>query len=112
MLHAPLILSFFAKNNAILSVLLSTILTGAMHGVNLMLICMLPEHFKKYGKVSLVSGILNSCTYVGSAVSTYGFAVFSEKFGWESTIFLWAVVALGGVIICLSLSKRWSNFKS
>ncbi len=108
---SALVLSIFAKNNAVLSVLLSTVLTGAMHGVNLMLICMLPEHFKRYGKVSLVSGILNSCTYVGSAISTYGLAVFSETFGWESTISLWAVIAFGGVIICLTLSKKWKKFK-
>lgn len=104
------VLMFCSGNSAFLSVLLSAVLTGAMHGVNLMLICIVPKHFKKYGKVSLISGILNSCTYVGSALSTYGMAVFSEHFGWHKTIMLWAFIALGGTVICLGAAKSWKKF--
>ena len=78
---SALALFFLTGKNATLSVLFSALLTGCMHGVNVILICMIPPFFKKYGNVSTVSGVLNSCTYVGSAVSTYGIAFLSEKIG-------------------------------
>lgn len=96
--------------SAALTVALSAVLCGCMHGVNLMLICMLPPYFRRYGKVSFVSGFLNSCTYVGSAASTYGIAVFSESFGWTATIFLWSAIALAGGLTCLTLVKKWRSF--
>ena len=86
--------------NAILSVILSAIITGAMHGVNLMLITMLPPYFAKYGKVSFVSGILNSCTYIGSALSTYGVAVQADNIGWNITLLSWGIAAAAGTAFC------------
>lgn len=56
--------------SAVSSVVLLAILSGSMHGINLMLVCIVPAFFEKSGKVSTVSGIINSCTYIGSAVST------------------------------------------
>lgn len=94
-------------NSAALSVVLSALLTGCMHGVNLILICMIPVYFKKYGNVSTVSGILNSCTYVGSAASTYGVALLSEIYGWKFTLLIWTLIALAGTIACFSVSGAW-----
>lgn len=95
--------------SAISSVLLSALLTGCMHGVNLMLICMIPPFFKKDGNVSAVSGILNSCTYIGSAISTYGIALLSEMIGWRYTVFLWFVIAASGGILCLLCIPQWNK---
>ncbi len=94
------LLYFNASFNAIFSVTLSALITGAMHGVNLMLITMLPPYFAKYGKVSFVSGLLNSFTYVGSSVSTYGVALISDYFGWGMTTLSWGIVALAGTALC------------
>lgn len=100
----------FPNSNAAVSTILAALLTGSMHGVNMILVCMVPPYFKKYGRISFISGLLNSCTYVGSAISTYGIAKFSEVFGWNSTILLWAAIAFAGMTICLVISKRWRTF--
>jgi len=94
----------------VLSVSLMALLVGCMHGVNFVLICMVPPYFAGYGRVSLVSGILNSCTYVGSALSTYCIAVFSQLFGWQATIGLWAIIAALGMGICVALTRKWQRF--
>lgn len=96
-LFAPLSIGFLA------------ILSGCMHGVNLMLITMFPPYFAKYGSVSTASGVLNGCTYVGSAVSTYGVALLSEKFGWNFTLLSWFVIALLGTLICFFAMKPWNK---
>lgn len=109
---AALILRLFSGHTAVVSVLFSAVLTGCMHGVNLILICMVPPYFKKYGNVSMVSGILNSSTYVGSAISTYGIALLSEHYGWNVTLLLWFMIAATGTVLCFSGISAWNRSHS
>ncbi len=96
-----LLLVLLNSSNAAVSVVLFALLTGSMHGVNLMLISTIPPCFKKYNAVSTASGVLNACTYVGSAVSTYGIAVISEGFGWQFTLWLWVGIAVLACALCV-----------
>ncbi len=95
--------------NVVFSVAFSAALTGSVNGVNLMLVCMIPQYFESRGCVSTVSGMLNFFTYVGSALATYGIAVLSETVGWSATIFIWFLAALVGTIICLLCIKPWNK---
>ena len=87
-------------SNAGLTVFFSALLTGCMHGVNMMLISMLPPYFKRFGLTGTASGVLNACSYMGSALFTYGVAAISETVGWKSTVLLWGVIALLGAVVC------------
>ena len=111
-LIAAALLAVFSGSNPLLSVLFLALLSGSMHGVNLMLTCMVPPHFAKFGRTALVSGALNSCTYVGAALSTYGIALFSQRFGWSGTILLWAGIALTGTLVCFLVSIPWRSFRT
>ena len=93
--------------NAAFSVFFSALLTGCMHGVNLIQICMIPPFFKKQGNVSTVSGVLNSCTYIVSATSTYGIAVLSDRIGWSSTLLIWVLLTFAGTLICIACARPW-----
>lgn len=89
-------------NRAVIpTVIMFALIVAAMHGINLILVCFLPNIYARSDSVSSLSGTLNFMTYVGSALSTYGFAVLSEKSGWNSTVRLWAAVAAAGFIICV-----------
>lgn len=102
-------LFLFTGQNAAFSVGFSALLTGCMHGVNLILICMIPPFFKKSGNVSTVSGMLNACTYIGSATSSYGIAVLSETLGWSFTLLTWLFIAVAGTVVCLLCARPWSK---
>lgn len=106
---SALALFLLSGQGAAFSVLFSAILTGCMHGVNFLLVSMIPPFFKKTGNVSTVSGILNSCTYVGSAVSTYGIALLAEHFSWNYTLFVWLLIGIAGTLLCLVSIKPWSK---
>ncbi len=106
---SAVVLCFVTGHNAVMSVVFSALLTGCMHGVNLMLICMIPQFFEKNGNVSTVSGVLNSCTYIGSALSTYVFADLSVRMGWTCTLLSWTVIAAVGTAICFICVKPWSK---
>lgn len=102
---AALGLVFCTGKSAALSVILSAVLDACMHGVNLIMTCMLPPILAKDGNISLISGTLNSCTYVGSAISIYGIAALTEGFGWGLTVLLWFLVAVAGTVLCLVCGK-------
>ena len=106
---SALLLMLLTGRNALGSVFFTALLTGCMHGVNLMLICMVPPFYKETGKVSLVSGTINACTYVGSAISTYGIALLTEKCGWNATVLVWFLIAAAGTAICFLCIPAWKK---
>ena len=108
---SSLLLPIFMGRSILITALLMAMFVGCMHGVNFMLISMAPRQFLRFGRVSLVSGTLNSCTYIGSALSTYGISFLSESMGWQVTSLVWAAIAALGAVLCLSASKRWEKFR-
>ncbi len=103
------ILGFVYDKSPIISVPLIAVIVACMHGANLILVCMVPAKYNKYGNVSFISGLLNSCTYIGSAISTYAIAVYSDNFGWRATVFLWVGIAALGAAICAIVSRPWKK---
>ena len=83
-----------------------------MHGVNWIMTYIMPLKFKKYGKILFMSGLLNSFTYVGSSISVYAIAIFSEHSGWSATLLMWSGIAFVGMAICLALSKKIRLYKT
>lgn len=107
---AAVVLILVFDLSAIAAVLLMAVITGCMHGVNLMLISRIPAYFGKYNIISTISGLLNAFTYVGSAASTYGIAVLAENFGWKFTVVSWFVVAALGTAVCAFCIRMWKKF--
>ncbi len=103
------LLIFTSGNSAFTSVLSAAILTGSMHGANLMLITMLPPYFQKFGKVSTASGLLNCCTYIGSSLSTYVIALFADIYGWGFNLVMWLFVAALGTALSFLCVKPWKK---
>lgn len=85
--------------------------TTAMMAVNTMLVAVVPARFGKLGKTSLISGILNSSVYIGSAASTYGIGAVSANWGWSPTILIWIFAAAAGVLCCFYTIKKWKLFR-
>lgn len=104
-----LVLSLFGMNSMVMSMILIAVANGAVHGINALQTCYLPAMFKNSGNVSFLAGLLNSATYVGSALSTYLFAVISEQKGWDATVTSWIIFAacgLGLTAACLWAQNR------
>ena len=98
----------------ITSMLFMAIIVACMHGVNLMLITVVPKRFVKSGKVSTFSGILNAGTYIGAAIATPLFAVIAENenFGWNFTVLTWALISALGATLCFLAIPLWKKFKT
>lgn len=90
----------------ILTVLLFAVTTASMMAVNTLFVNMLPLRFEKLGRVSTVSGFLNSAAYLGTAVSTFTIGIMVEKMGWNVTIGSWVVFTAGALACCVVFRKR------
>ena len=106
---AGALLFLTSGKNAVFSIIGCMLISGCMHGINLLLISFVPLYFSKTGRISLISGILNSCTYAGSAISVYGFAKVAEYTSWDTTLGMWFIISVLGGIICFASSGRWKK---
>lgn len=104
-------LLYFIQGSAIASILLMSLVVAGMHGINLMLITVVPKRFLKSGRVSTFSGILNAGTYVGSAIATPAFAAIAEKSGWSAVILVWIGVSLLGALVSFVAVPLWKRFR-
>ena len=94
----------------IAALILTALVCAAMHGVNFLLISCLPGRFSRFGRASTVSGVTNSCVYIGAAAASYGIAVVSEHLGWTVTVISWIAVAVVGVVMAIPAYKRYTKF--
>lgn len=105
-------LYFLFNASVILSIAFTAVITGCMHGVNLMLIGIAPTIFAKNGNVSTYSGILNCTAYVGSAFSAYVMPLVTENSGWQSTLLLWLILSGCGILVSVSCIRLWRKVEN
>jgi len=91
------------------SLLLTAFICAAMHGVNFLLISCLPGRFSKIGRAATVSGICNSCVYIGAAISMYGIAIVSEALGWSAAVATWIALSALGILFCFISYRKYTK---
>ena len=101
---------FVGHYHIALCVIFFALFTTLITAINHLVITLIPVRFAKYGCASTVGGIFNSCTYIGSAISTYGFGAVSEKFGWTATVVFWIILGVIGVAACALPMRRYARF--
>lgn len=107
-----LILSSLWWSSPVLSILLMAIIIACMHGINLMLISVVPKRFVKTGKVATVSGILNACTYIGASIAIPLFAILQETYNsWTAAFIAWLAISALGAIVCAVVAPIWKKFR-
>ncbi len=98
-------------NNMFISIAALTLLTSCMYSINMLLIGNFPARFVKIGKISTVSGLLNSFTYLGSTISAYLIARISELMGWTFNFILWVIIAAVGALLCFAFNAKSKKAK-
>ncbi len=103
---ALLVLWLAGSVSIALTVALLALITMSMMGVNTLFVNLLPLRYEKEGRVSSVSGFLNACAYLGTAVSTFTIGVMVENLGWSRTVVSWLIVTAAGLLACLFIRRR------
>lgn len=79
----------------------------ATTGANTMLMTFIPLRYKRIGKVSSISGMLNAFSYAGAACSGITVGLVSEYGGWSVTILSFAVISILGAVISVLCIRFW-----
>lgn len=104
------LLSFVGHISPLVAILLLGITTSSMQGITAIFLSVVPMHFKRCGKVSTVTGYLNSSAYLASSIGSFIVGMIVTNFGWGMTIMTWIMTAFLGVLVCLIVRKQWSGF--
>lgn len=103
-------LVFVGKYHISICVIFFALFTSLIVAINHMFITLIPVRFAKYGRASTMGGIFNATTYIGCAISTYGFGAVSEKLGWTATVIFWLILGVLGIIFCLAVMRKYKKF--
>ncbi|MEE0835353.1 MAG: MFS transporter [Clostridia bacterium] len=90
-----------------ISVILLAFIMMATTGANTMLMTFIPLRYKRIGKVSSISGMLNAFSYAGAACSGITVGLVSEYGGWSVTILSFAVISILGAVISVLCIRFW-----
>lgn len=96
----------FSAVSMILTVILLALITASMMAVNTLFVNIIPLHFEESGRVSTVSGFLNSMAYIGSAISTFTIGILVQHAGWNVTILSWLVITVAAMAGCFLLGNK------
>lgn len=102
-------LFFFGKYSMVAAVVFIAMSTASMLGVNSMLLTFIPLHFGAVGRSSSVTGFLNACSYIASALSSVTIGFIAQNCGWNLTVISWIGVALFGTLACLAGVRFWAK---
>ena len=92
---------------AIFAVLLISITSGTMLGINSMLLTFIPFRFARLNRSSSVTGFLNFCSYAAASLSGVTIGLISSSFGWTVTVISFMAVSLSGAAVCAAGLKIW-----
>lgn len=101
-----LMLSIVPISQPLLFAVGAAVITACMHGVNLMLITIFPRRYQQFGRIAMISGLLNFSTYLGSAFSSIGFEWISQYFGWHWVVNIWMMISAAGAWLCWMAQKK------
>lgn len=105
-----LILALFYKVSPIIGIVGIAVLSGASHAINLMLTTRVTIYYKKVGYVATFSGLLNSFTYIGAAIATYGIADITERYNWGVIMTGFFIVSVCGLVFTVAALPTWRKF--
>lgn len=101
-----LCLWLFGSKSLLLTVILLSVITASMMAVNTIFVNLLPLRFERAGRVSTVSGFLNSMAYLGCAISTFTIGLMVQNNGWKNTILSWLCITFLALIICILFRNK------
>ncbi|MBQ7592500.1 MAG: MFS transporter [Clostridia bacterium] len=105
-----LLIVLFFRDLAVPAVILLSLSSACLWGVNTMLMTYTCYHFRRSGLSAAVSGTLNAAVYLGSSSFTYIYRGINEASGsWDPVVAVWAVMGTAGCLFCFLGAKSWKK---
>lgn len=106
---ALILLFFFGQYSMIFAVIMLAITTATMLGVNTMFLTFIPLNFSNVGRASSVTGFLNACSYLASALAAVTIGLMAQTYGWNVAVLSWIGVATLGALFSFLGVRYWKK---
>lgn len=80
-------------------------------GQNMIIVGNIPIYFSHVGKVSIVTGILEAASYMGTACLSFTTGSLVEKFGWNFIMIIWFALAVLASVMTILARRKWNKFR-
>lgn len=100
-----------SAGSPVLSVAMLTVLNACTHGINGLFTSYVVPNFNRFGRTSFVTGLINSATYIGSALSMCGVAYITEQWGWNASLLTWLIIGVLGLLVTLLFIRPLRRFR-
>lgn len=77
-----------------------------VHGINIVIMSIIPMSLSRSGKSSSIAGSLDSCSYLGAGMMAFATGIMLRTLSWSAILMLWATISIvGGSITLFNLRK-------
>ncbi len=94
----------------LVTVLLFSVVSSCVFGVNSVLISFIPLRYAAYGRTSTMAGVTNAFTYLGSALSGWGLGLTAQVWGWQAANGVLLGLCVLGFVLCWAARPLWRQF--
>ena len=105
------VLMLFGKYSLIISIIALAITYACSLGQNMFTVGSIPMYFSKVGKVSIITGIMEAASYLGTASLTFITGHLVENFGWTFVMVVWFALAVLAAVATIFAKRRWNKFR-
>ena len=106
---ACFVLVLAGTSNPALSTAMLMVASAATQAVNFIYTSIAVAKFERFGQTSFITGAINSSVYIGSAISTYGIATITTRFGWPGTMVAWFLCSVIGLVTAFFSIRPFSK---
>ena len=92
---------------AVFAVAMLALSSAAMLGANSMILTFLPMRFSSVGRAAALTGMLDTASYLSSAVSGTVNGAIIENSGWKTMIIVWMSLAAAGLTVSVAGAVKW-----
>ena len=105
------LLVLFGRKSVIVAILALSVTYACSLGQNMFTVGRIPMYFSKVGKVSLISGVMEATSYMGTACLTFITGYLVEGLGWTFMMCVWLSLAAVAAIATAFSRRKWNKFR-
>lgn len=91
-------------------VVLFMLITTMMYSGHQLINVIIPSSFAKLNKAGSVAASLNAVASFGGVIANIGAGIMADRFGWNITLLIWAMLAAVGCVFCFIACPFWKKF--
>lgn len=104
-------LLFFGRKSLIVAIIALSVTYATSLGQNMITVGQIPMYFSKIGKVSLITGIMEATSYMGTASLTFITGHLVESLGWTFMMCVWLALAVIAAVATVFSRRKWNKFR-